>query len=202
MQAAIARVGMPLDEFLEQASRERFELIDGERRPKVPTVSGHSELIRLLFVALYLWSVEHAVGEVFAETTFVLNDSLAGDWVKGARIPDVMVLDRAKLAAWKQATPDSVARPYAVVPDLVAEVVSPGDRYSEVGDKVQLYLRDGVRVVWVIDPQQRNVTVHTAGQPNPVVLRGEAVLSGGDVLPGFALPLADLFRTPVIDTKD
>jgi Uma2 family endonuclease len=185
---------MPLAEFLEAAAHQPFELINGERRPKLPNVSGHSEIIRLLFVALYLWSVQRAIGEVFAETTFVLPDADARDWVSGSRIPDIMMLDRQRVLDWKRATPDYAARPYPIIPDLVVEVVSPSDRYTEMNEKARLYLSDGVRLAWLVDPAGRNVAIHAAGADSPLVLRGDdAVLDGGDVLPGFSIALRDLF---------
>jgi Uma2 family endonuclease len=86
-------------------------------------------------------------------------------------------------------------RPYPIVPEVVIEVVSPNDRYSEIGDKVQLYLSDGVRLVLVIDPQQRNVAIHGPDMENPIILRGDGVFADDDVLPGFNMLLIDLFKS-------
>jgi len=77
-------------------------------------------------------------------------------------------------------------------PDLAVEVLSPGDRAGEVLDKVQQWLDAGCRAVWLIDPQRRTVAVYDAGQHQ--VLRSDTdELIGGDLLPGFRLPLADIF---------
>jgi len=81
----------------------------------------------------------------------------------------------------------------ALVPDVVAEVVSPTDRHTDIAAKVRRYLDDGVQLVWVVDPQARVVTAHRAGSDHSLWLSGEAVLSGADVTPGFELPLPRLF---------
>lgn len=77
-------------------------------------------------------------------------------------------------------------------PDLAVEIVSPSNRPADVREKVTDYLAAGVRLVWVIDPRARSVTVHRSGS-GPSVITGGAVLDGGDVLPALRLPLADLF---------
>jgi Uma2 family endonuclease len=81
-----------------------------------------------------------------------------------------------------------------IVPDLVAEVVSPNDFYYEVEVKVDEYLRAGVRLVWVLNPATRSVRVHRAdGTVTDLDESGE--LSGEDVVPGFRCPVSDLFAT-------
>jgi Uma2 family endonuclease len=77
-------------------------------------------------------------------------------------------------------------------PDLVAEVVSPSDTFSSVAEKVEDWLKAGVRLVWVIDPATQTVRVYRTGQPTQV-LREQDTLSGEDVLPGFACKVSELF---------
>ena len=79
----------------------------------------------------------------------------------------------------------------AMAPDLVAEVVSPYDRAVDVSGKALALLHAGVRLVWVIDPANRTVTVQPPGETT--VLRGRDQLSGEDVLAGFLLPLEELW---------
>lgn len=77
-------------------------------------------------------------------------------------------------------------------PDLAVEVLSPSDPAGEVLDKVQQWLDAGCQAVWLIDPQRRTVAVYDAGQHQ--VLRSDTdELTGGDLLPGFRLLLADIF---------
>ena len=89
--------------------------------------------------------------------------------------------------------PDTVRAPDAafVRTERVAEVVSPGDRATEVTAKALAWLDAGVRLVWRVDRPTRSVTVHSPGAAR--VLREHDVLDGGDVLPGFTLPLARLW---------
>jgi Uma2 family endonuclease len=191
---AITKVGMPLDEFLEIGNTQPFELINGQRKPKLPTVFGHSEVIRIMFLALYMHVVSRLAGEVFTETTFILPDRSDANWVEGSRIPDVMFYSGNRIATYKTEHADHRSRPLALVPDLVVEVVSPTDKYSDIDEKVDAYLLDGVRLIWVLDPQRRKAAVHAPDQEQPIHLAGDAVLDGGDVLPGFQIALTKLFE--------
>ena len=81
-----------------------------------------------------------------------------------------------------------------VVPDLVVEVASPSDSRRELNDKTQMWLRYGVRLVWVVHPDNRTVDVHE--QDGTVATLGEdGSLDGLDVLPGFACPIRAVFDT-------
>jgi Uma2 family endonuclease len=77
-------------------------------------------------------------------------------------------------------------------PDLAVEITSPTNRVSDTQAKVTDYLDAGVRLVWVIDPPTRSVTAYTS-DGTARILRSDEVLEGGDVLPGFRLPLAAFF---------
>ena len=77
-------------------------------------------------------------------------------------------------------------------PDLAVEVLSPSNTRGEMARKRDEYFRAGVRLVWEVDPRARAVRVYTAADRSED-LAGDQTLTGGDVLPGFTLPLADLF---------
>ena len=79
-----------------------------------------------------------------------------------------------------------------LAPDVVVEVVSPSNSLVEMHDKVLTYLEVGVPMVLVLEPKRRTVTVHTPDRLARTLVVGE-VLDGGDVLPGFSVPVADLF---------
>ena len=79
-----------------------------------------------------------------------------------------------------------------LVPDLAAEVTSPNDMVGNVERKVRQYLAAGVRLIWVIIPETRDARVYRPGRPSQGV-EPDGFLDGEDVLPGFRLPLADLF---------
>jgi Uma2 family endonuclease len=78
-------------------------------------------------------------------------------------------------------------------PDLAVEVLSPTDNPVDVQQKVRDYLEGGTRLVWVIAPQAKSVTVYRA-DGTARLLRPQEELEGEDVLPGLTIPLTDLFR--------
>jgi Uma2 family endonuclease len=80
------------------------------------------------------------------------------------------------------------------IPELVVEVRSKNDTGPEVEAKVREYLAAGVELVWVADPDARTVTAHRPDQP-PRVFADADTLTADPVIPGFAVPVADLFRT-------
>ena len=81
-------------------------------------------------------------------------------------------------------------------PDLAAEIISPNDRYSEVEEKVELWLRYGVWMVITLDPQTRTATVYRGLEDIRMIL-GDGRLEGGEVVPSWALLLKRLFE-PIV----
>ena len=79
-----------------------------------------------------------------------------------------------------------------VAPELVVEIVSPSDTQQAVNDKTTMWLSHGVLMVVEVYPAERAVMVHRPGVP-AVTLTGDDALDGGDVLPGFTLPLSEIF---------
>jgi Uma2 family endonuclease len=79
-----------------------------------------------------------------------------------------------------------------LAPDLAVEVLSPTDRMGDALAKISMYLQAGVQIVWLVDPSSQTVTVF---QPDaaPATLRTGDTLDGGSVLPGFSLPVAEMF---------
>jgi Uma2 family endonuclease len=82
-----------------------------------------------------------------------------------------------------------------IAPDLAIEVVSPNDIFYDVQEKVEEYLEAGVRLVWVIDPENRLITVHRA-DGSTTKLREQDELAGEDVLPGFRCRAGEIFPSP------
>ena len=79
-----------------------------------------------------------------------------------------------------------------VIPEMVVEIVSPSDTQQAVNDKTLMWLSHGVMMVVEVYPAERAVMVHRSGVP-AVTLTGDDALEGGDVLPGFSLPLSEIF---------
>ena len=78
-------------------------------------------------------------------------------------------------------------------PDFVAEVISPSDRIAAVYAKVEEWLNAGARMAIVINPRNRTVSVHTP-HADTITLTENDTLGGGDVVPGWRLPVIDLFE--------
>jgi Uma2 family endonuclease len=161
----------------------RHELVEGELRTMPPAGFEHGDVAMELAFHVTAFVRQHRLGTVLAaETGFVLR-----------RDPDtVRAPDVAFVRADRVPPRDDRRRFAELAPDLVVEVTSPSDRAAEVNSKVALWLDAGVRLVWVVDPESGIVVAH---QPAGVahLFRGDDVLDGGDVLPGFSLSLRDLF---------
>ena len=106
------------------------------------------------------------------------------------RIPDV------SFVSWAQLPGRRVPRvPIAeLAPELAVEVISPSNTAREMERKLQDFLAAGVRLVWYVHPGPQEVHVYTAERHDVLTIDQE--LSGGDVLPGFVLPLRRLFEEP------
>lgn len=161
----------------------RTELIEGEVKATALAFDDHG-IVSMHLGGLMLHHVlSNDLGEVYAaETGFLIARN--PDTV---RAPDVAFIQKDRL-------PPRGGKPgwVRVIPDLVAEVVSSGDRISEVDDKVRMWLDAGVRVVLVAWPDRRTIDVYRPGEPMRT-LRESDQLDDGDVVPGLALPLSQVF---------
>src|SRR5436309_3082996 len=119
-------------------------------------------------------------GRVYVESGFKLTSN--PDTVRG---PDVAFISQSRLPE-----PEPVGYP-ALAPDLVVEILSPGDRPGEVLGKVADWLSAGTRLVWVMDPERRLARVYRADGAEAIVTADQA-LQGEDVVPGFVCPLATI----------
>lgn len=104
------------------------------------------------------------------------------------RLPDVAFVSWARVGG---RIPDEPVPHLA--PDLAVEVLSVSNTAGEMARKRREYFQAGVRLVWQIDARARTAAVYTSAEQPAVVLREDQALDSGDVLPGFALPLHDLF---------
>jgi Uma2 family endonuclease len=104
------------------------------------------------------------------------------------RIPDVAFVSWDRLPGRRMPT-DAVP---GIAPDLAAEVLSPGNTDAEMARKRHDYFAAGVRLVWEVNLRRRSVTIYTTANSGRYVGADET-LDGGDVLPGFSVPLGSLF---------
>lgn len=173
------------DELLQlDADGERHELIDGVLITMPPTGDEHGGIVAAITEPLRRHVRTNRLGIVRAgETGFLL--SVDPDTV---RAPDVAFISRERVEA------DGPVRGYRRgAPDLAVEVASPTDRYTEVEEKVALWLRHGARMVVVVNPRRRTVAVYRSPTQVRILTIGD-ILDGEGVIPGWSLPVADIFE--------
>ncbi|MBI2760994.1 MAG: Uma2 family endonuclease [Chloroflexi bacterium] len=101
------------------------------------------------------------------------------------RAPDVTFVRKNRLLS-------DIPGYFEGAPDLVVEFLSPSDRMARVLRKVKQYLAAGVRLIWVIDPEDRTAFIYRPGR-DVIILDEDGVLDGEDVLPGFSLALSEIW---------
>lgn len=129
---------------------------------------------------LNIWNRQTGLGEVFSSSTVF---SLPGG---GDRSPDAAWI---KLERWESLTPEQQEKFPPICPDFVLELRSRTDRLKPLQNKMQEYLNSGLRLGWLINPQDRQVEIYRLGQ-EVEVLTSPVMLSGEDVLPGFELMMS------------
>jgi Uma2 family endonuclease len=159
---------------------KRYELDEGELIEMTRPTFWHNEVLQNLLVALVLYFRQNPIGlALLSENLYALSPSTR-------RAPDVAVIlgDRRKELR--------TARVIPIVPDIVAEVLSPSETTAKILRKLTQYFEAGVKEAWLVYPETNEVEIWTG--PN----LSDRTLASGDVLtwkllPGFTLPLADLF---------
>jgi Uma2 family endonuclease len=182
------RVSPPLGTATEKdvikiRGRERrlFELVNGVL---VEKVMGYWESVLAIELARLLGNFvrRRKLGSLAGEAGMLrLSPGLV-------RIPDLSFISRARLARHRTAR----APILPLAPDLAIEVLSEGNTPREMARKLSEYFAAGCRLVWFVDPRTRTVDVYTS-PAKPITLTEKQALTGGDILPGFRLPLRKLF---------
>jgi Uma2 family endonuclease len=142
----------------------------------------HGEVTSRVHIALSAFVRAHGLGKVTNQTGFQLASKPLT--VRG---PDVGFVRSARVPA----EPPTGFWPGA--PDLAVEVVSPANSLADLQEKVIEYFEAGAAMVWVIEPRTRSVMVYHS-LTDIAVLREHETLDGGDLLPGFSIPIAQLFE--------
>ena len=168
--------------LLLREDRQRYELVRGVLRTR-PLI-GHLDSYYALNVGseLFMHVEANRLGRAYSSNTGFLLE----------RDPDYVLAPDASFVRQERVETATEERGYFPgAPDFVAEVISPSDRYADVDDKVKEWLNAGTRMVVVVNPRDRTVSVHT---PKSVITLTESdTLDGGDVVPGWRLPVADIF---------
>lgn len=162
----------------------RYELVKGELVKMAPAGSEHGKLAMRVGWRLAQHVESQNLGNVYAaETGFQLASN--PDTV---RAPDVAFVRQERVAEAGE-----VRGFWPGAPDLAVEVVSPGDTYAEVEDKVLDWLDAGTLMVAVVNPRQRTVTIYRS-RADIVILTRDDLLDGNNVVPGWILPIRELFE--------
>jgi len=193
MEQTVVRQGMALDEYIRRMDEAPFEIINGEIILVSPSIAESGDIAWIFMNLLFPVVTSNRLGSLFVESTFVLPGPDNSKWVTGSRKPDLMLFSGERYPDYKLANPGWRKRPVALVPDLVVEIVSPTDRMVNVLKKIALYLEDGVQAVWVVEPENQVVMVYTL-MAIPLILSGDQILTGGELLPGFSTPIHALFE--------
>lgn len=176
-----------------------YEEVDGQRIERRPMSYYAGKITTRLAgrMIIHLDQQSPAPGEVFVEVIFRLP---LPDGAHRNRRPDFAFVSVDRWPIDRPMSPRGNA--WDVVPDLAVEVTSPTDLAAEQLRKVREYFQAGVRLVWIVYPDDRCVHVYEAWNQIRVVRELET-LDGGVVLPGFRFPLDGLFGLvePVIDVE-
>ena len=163
---------------------KRYELVRGEIQ-EMPPAGGHHGNVAFTIASII---GEHIRGKDLgagftAETGFV-----TGRAPDSVRAPDVAFVSKERLAGGR--APDGFVQS---APDLAVEVVSPSDSAAAIHEKVREYFDAGTRLVWVVYPGTRSVTVHRSPSDATTLNEGDS-LHGEPVFEDFHVPVSDLFE--------
>jgi Uma2 family endonuclease len=169
-------------ERLPEDDRYRSELVRGRLVREPQPAEEHAWLEVKLSHLLYEFVETHGLGVVLGPAGYRLEED--PPTVRG---PDLSYLSHARIDGGFP-----VRKFRRIAPDLAVEIVSPSNRARDLLDKAHQFLDAGARLVWVVNPIRKTVTVYRS-RSEVTVLRIEDALDGEDVLPGFRLLLSRLF---------
>ena len=161
----------------------RLELVRGELRKMPYRGFLEGQVSASIAASLGIYVKTNRLGTAYAATGFLLESD--PDHV---RAPAVAIVRRER--AESVADRDSY---FPGAPDIAVEVISPSDSYADVEEKVTDWLEAGTLAVIVVDPRRRTARVHRS-PTEVVVLRKADVLSVEDVVPGWRMPIKDIFE--------
>lgn len=162
-----------------------YELVDGELVMSPKNNRLHGRVCVRLSAALLAFVESKQLGEVC--------DSSTGFWManRNCRAPDISFISKKRLqSARRKGSPQTF---FQGAPDLAVEVKSPNNTRREMDERLKDFFESGTRLAWVIDPETQTVEVCTSPIERKLIGSG-GLLEGGDVLPGFSYPIADLFK--------
>jgi len=145
----------------------------------------HGWIKAILITLLTTWALEKRAGRVYpGDTDFVLDGD--DEELRVVRRPDVSFVADARVSQTKGYI-------YGA-PDLVIEIISPSERPGKISEKLGEYLQFGVKQVWQVYPEKREIIVNLPDGTTITYSDGDT-LPGGDLLPGFGMDVATVFES-------
>jgi Uma2 family endonuclease len=159
---------------------KRYELDEGELIEMTRPAYRHNEVLENLQFALGVYLRQSRVGVLLISENIYALSALT------RRAPDAAIILGDRRAELRD------AKVIQIVPEIVIEVLSPNETTPKIHRKLKQYFAAGVKETWLIDPEAREAEVWS-GPTLPECALTEADVLVSELLPGFALPLADLF---------
>ena len=162
-----------------------YELVNGELVLSPKNGNLHAEIRMRLMTALFTFTKSKRSGVVWSSST--------GFWMKNrnCRAPDISFVSKERLKALGLKRPSKSF--FQGAPDLAVEVRSPNNTRREMDERLKDFFESGTRMAWVIDPETQSVEICKSPTDRKLIGSG-GMLEGGEVLPGFSYPIADLFE--------
>ena len=162
----------------------RYEIVNGDLIDMGNSGAKHGYIAIILSAALFNCVSTQKLGALMdSSTAFKMKSG-------NKRSPDISFVAKERL----QGLDDLSDGFLDGAPDLAVEILSPGHTIEEIHDKLVEYFENGARLVWVINPEQHYVLVYRSAQEPDRLLKSADSLDGEEIVPGFTLPIADLFQ--------
>jgi Uma2 family endonuclease len=162
----------------------RYEIVNGELIDMGNSGALHGYLCSLLLSALMGYVLPKKLGVILdSSTAFKLKSG-------NKRSPDIGFFAKERLKGLTELPTGFLEG----APDLVVEVLSPGNTVEEIHDKLVEYFENDTRLAWVIHPSEKYILVYRSAQEPDRLLKSIDTLDGEDVIPGFSFPITNLFQ--------
>ncbi|MCL1470682.1 Uma2 family endonuclease [Argonema antarcticum] len=162
----------------------RYEIVNGELIDMGNSGAKHGYVAIILSAALFNCVSTQKLGAMFdSSTAFKMKSG-------NKRSPDISFMAKERL----QGLDDLPEGFLEGAPDLAVEILSPSNTVEEIHNKLVEYFENGARLVWVLHPKEKYVLVYRSAQSPDRLLKSTDSLDGEDIVPGFTLPIADLFQ--------
>jgi Uma2 family endonuclease len=163
---------------------QHYEIVNGELIDMGNSGALHGYIAIILSSALFAVVMAQKLGALFdSSTAFKMKNG-------NKRSPDISFFAKERLQELDHLPIGFLDG----APDLAIEILSPTNTIEEIDSKLAEYFENGARLVWVINPNQHHVLVYRSAQEPDRLLKSADFLDGEEVVPGFTLPVADLFQ--------